>query len=842
MGARRRWATLAAALGALAWAAPAAAEESVASGRLEARIDAAPWHLSFADSGSGELLSESRGGGSAFPARLGYETALGAFHATRVEASARDDGGLTATLGTNDPLGRRIAVRIAPAGDGVISLRATVLGAPGAEAVGIAFDAPRDEAFYGFGERTNAVDQRGNTVENYVSDGPFPAEDRDFVRASTPPWGIRDRDDATYFPIPWMLSSRGYGVLIDRDETSSFDLARTDPGSWSLEVEGGTLAMRVFAGPEPADALRRFSAAVGRQPAPAAPWSFGPWFQTGQPNTIPLEEEEAIIETLRSADAPVSAAETQMHFLPCGAHVGREDYIAQRTRQFHRAGLAHLGYFNPHLCADYSPVFERARAAGVLQRDPSGQPFTYPAFVGGDGPLGFTQKPLAMFDFTAPRTSRFYAGLVREAYDAGYDGWMEDFGEYSPPVAVSADGTPPERMHNRYPTTYHCAVARIAARLGERPLSRHQRSGWTGSAACADIVWGGDPTTRWGFDGLSSTITQGLGIGMSGVARWGSDIGGYFSFGGSNPRPDGAEREELTPELLKRWIEVGAVSPVMRTKRSGIAIPSYERPQVFDPDILPTWRKYTKLHTQLYPYLRAADAAYRRTGMPIMRHGILTDPGDPRAVAADGQFMFGPDLLAAPVVAPGQRRQRVYAPEGRWLDFWRSVRYRHGSGAYVQRHPQLRRGGRTLRLDARLNRLPLLIRAGALLPLLPADVDTLAGYGERRGLVKLSERRHRLTLLAFPRGRSSGRFYDRGRLTSREGRGSWQLRVGVGTPVRRFSVRATLGTLRRPFVPRSVRIDGRELAPRRWSYDRRRTVLRVDGRLAGRVLRVRGPR
>ncbi len=97
-------------------------------------------------------------------------------------------------------------------------------------------------------------------------------------------------------------------------------------------------------------------------------------------------------------------------------------------------------------------------------------------------------------------------------------------------------------------------------------------------------------------------MTQALTIGMSGVARWGSDIGGYNSFGA---------RERLTPELLKRWIEVGAVSGVMRTKRSGIALPAYERPQVFDPGTLPVWRRYAKLHTQLLPYV-----AGRRRRLP----------------------------------------------------------------------------------------------------------------------------------------------------------------------------------------------------------------------------------
>ena len=823
-------------------AATAAAAAQVESGPLSADVSSAPFSLSFEQGRGGASLTQSGRTDSALPGVLGFHTVAGWAHATGAPAGIEvgPGGGIEAELATDDPLGRTIALRVEPAGDGTISFRAEVRGAPGADRIGIGFDAPPEEAYFGFGERSNAVDQRGNEVENYVSDGPFPAEDQNFVRVTTPPWGIRDREDATYFPIPWMLSSRGYGVLIDNDETSRFDLARSDGGTWTLDVDGGVLSMRVFAGPDPAGALSRFSAAVGRQPPAAAPWTYGPWFQTGQPNVVPLDDEARIIETLRRGDAPVSAAETQLHFLPCGAQQGRADYIAARTKQFHDAGLAHLGYFNPHVCTTYSAVYNEAAARGLLQKDvATGQPFTYPSFVGGDGPAGFTQQPLALFDFTNPETAPFYAGLLKQAYDAGYDGWMEDFGEYSPPVAASADGTSPERMHNLYPTTYHCAVAGIVDDLGGRPLSRHQRSGWTGSAKCADIVWGGDPTTRFGFDGLSSTIRQGMGIGMSGVSRWGSDIGGYNSFGANSPRP-GVEEERLTPELLQRWIEVGAVSPVMRTKRSGIAIPSYTRPQVFDPDILPTWRKYTKLHTQLYPYLRAADAVYRKSGLPIMRQGVLTDPGDPRAVAAEGQYGFGPDLLVAPVVRSGQERQRIYAPRGRWLDFWESLHYAvNRDGAYLPRRPQLLKGGRSHELDASLGRLPMLIRAGAMLPLLPADVDTLASYGSRPGLVNLADRRRRISLAAFPRGRSQARFYERGRLISRERRGKWRLRAEGRTPVRRFDVRATLGSLRRPFVPGSVTLAGRRLPSSRWSYNRRSTVLRVSARLRNRALVVR---
>ncbi len=132
-------------------------------------------------------------------------------------------------------------------------------------------------------------------------------------------------------------------------------------------------------------------------------------------------------------------------------------------------------------------------------------------------------------------------------------------------------------------------------------MVRFQRSGWTGAAPCAQVVWGGDPTTAWGFDGLRSAVTQALNMGLSGVSVWGSDIGGFFAIGDNS----------LTPELLTRWVQFGAVSGVMRNQANGVAMPSKARPQPIDPDQIGNWRRYSKLRTQLYPYLVAAQRAYR---------------------------------------------------------------------------------------------------------------------------------------------------------------------------------------------------------------------------------------
>src|SRR5262249_21779353 len=153
--------------------------------------------------------------------------------------------------------------------------------------VGIGFGGADGERYLGFGERSNAVDQAGNEVENFVGEGPYQPDETPIVNATVPAWGHHERTDATYYPIPWLLSTRGYGVLIANDEPSRFQLGDAKAGgggSWSLEVDAPELRVRFFAGPKPADALRRMTAAYGRQPKPQAPWFYGPWVHTGQEN------------------------------------------------------------------------------------------------------------------------------------------------------------------------------------------------------------------------------------------------------------------------------------------------------------------------------------------------------------------------------------------------------------------------------------------------------------------------------------------------------------------------------------------------------------------------------
>jgi len=800
---------LAAAATLVALAGPAPADAAgIASGPLRAETGSGRWDLSFTDADGGPVLTESAGRGSGPAGTLGFRDGEVWRHATTIVAEQRRGTGIEARLDTNDPLGRQIDVILTPQRRGVIRLRASVVGPQeGVTALGIGFDARPRERYLGFGERSNAVDQRGNVVESYVGEGAFPANERALIAAFVPPWGFQQRDDATYFPVPWLLSTAGYGVLVDNTETSYFRLGSDAGDAWSLEVTAAPpdqpqgagapppreLSLRVFAGPDPASALRRFTATTGRQPAAAAPWYFGPWFQ-------PSGDDQGQVETLRGADAPVSVSQTYVHYLPCGDQVGRRDELREQTAWFHSEGLATTTYFNPMICTGYAGVYDEAVDRGALTADAAGDPYVYHYSTA----TGFL---VSQFDFSAPAGRGMYGELLGEAVADGYDGWMEDFGEYTPLDSRSANGMGGTEMHNLYPVQYHCA-AQDFARHADRPLGRFIRSGYTGVAPCAQIVWGGDPTVGWGFDGLASAVTNGLTMGLSGISTWGSDIGGFFAIGSNS----------LTPELLQRWVQFGAVSGVMRTQANGIAIPAKPRPQIWDADQIDNWRRYAKLRTQLYPYIAAADAAYRRSGMPIMRHLALAYPGDDRAAATDDEFLFGPDLLAAPVIEPEARERHLYLPQGRWVDLWRSADYSEDTGGLLLRGAKLLRGRGTVTIPAPLDELPLLVRAGSVLPLLPPDVDTLASYGGADGdLVRFRDRAGELELLAFPRGRSSSRFYEGGRLESIERHGRWTLRVH-GNRKRSYELQASLGTLRHDLRPCRVLVDDSRLPASRWDY------------------------
>ncbi len=628
--------------------------------------------------------------------------------------------GATLELTATSPHG--LAPKLKRIGRGMI--RVGFAAPHGTRRISARFARPGGERFLGFGERSDAVVRRHGTVTNRVTEGPYRTAELPAIKALVPPPGYTARRDATYFPVPWLVSTRGYGVLIENDDESRFQLG----SPWSAQADGRRLSLLIVAGPQPRDVVRRFSARVGRQP-PTKPTALGPWWQPGS-GGIPDSEW---LQRLRSAGALGSVAQTYTHYLPCASQVGKRDSERDRVALFHKAGLDVTTYFNPMICTDH-PRYAKADSNGWLTKDAGGRSYTYHY-------TGSRIFDVGQIDFTAPGAIGFYRRLTNQALADGHDGWMEDFGEYTPDDAVEANGETGTAAHNAYAREYHLGVWRATHK---QRLLRFARSGWTGSAAGSPIVWGGDPTTDWGFDGLTSAVRNGLSMGLSGVSRWGSDIGGYFAL--SVP--------ETTPELLDRWIEFGFASGVMRTEGNGFDLGEQiagRRAQIIDPEVLPIWARWAKLRTRFLPELQRYERIYDRTGMPVMRQLALAYPNDPRAVGRDDEYMFGDSILVAPVLNPGATERKLYLPRGRWIDL-RSVADPHLQN--LQRAKTVR-GGREVTVPAPLADLPMFVRAGSELELLPNGGPSWRdavqrGRGSRR---MLAFKGHVARVMKAPRSR-----------------------------------------------------------------------------------------
>ncbi len=863
--ARRRGACVIAAV-ALLSAAPAASARAattaatVDAGALQASVTDNPFSIRFTDTTSGEVLRtlgghvpdpddpKARYGplGFSFDLRipvlnnayLGYYKAGEVesiwFHATAIKRVVeRSETAVRLLAATNDPA-HDIELKLTRIRNGIVRVQARPVGpfADLASISGGAF-ATAGERFLGLGERSNAADQTGNEVFNWAEEGPFSGGDyEDFLNQNMPDFTFPSGPTATNFPIPWTLLSRGFGFLIDQSERSRFRFASERKDAWQAETETNRFRYIIFAGPTPKRVLRRYTAWTGRQPNPR-PWIFGPWYQP----TLETQPYQ-IADLWRSEDVPVTVAQTYTHYLPCGAQVGNEAAEAERIEAYHQRGYKITTYFNPHVCTTYSPVYDELAARSLFVENPAGRPYllTNP----------FTADEMTSeFDFSNPDAARYFGSLLDDAIDVGYDGWMEDFGEYTPTDSRFDNGEDGLTMHNLYPVLYHRASYRHTSRRLGQNAAIFVRSGWQGSQPYSRIVWGGDPTEDWSCsDGLCAALHEALSMGLSGVAYWGTDIGGFHAVANSR----------TSDELNIRWLQLGSVLGVMRTQANGFSFRDdrSERSQVWHDGVIKIWRRYAKLRTQLLPYIEAASRRYQRSGLPLSRHLALAFPTDPRAVRIEDELMFGADLLVAPVLKQGARERKLYLPPGRWVEFWRSVQYREGRGVFRPDRARTVRGGRSLTVAAPLEEMPIFARAGTILPLLAADVDTLATSGHGRhdrsdhagrvpsprndAIVTRAERRRELRLLVFPRGKSSTRFGQADRIKSVEGNDRWTLRID-GSERRKYYLRAALGTLRHPFVPCSLRLNGKPVAVGRWGYTADREVLRARLRLTrGRLI------
>ncbi|MFW6049840.1 MAG: TIM-barrel domain-containing protein [Myxococcota bacterium] len=571
-----------------------------------------------------------------------------------------------------------------------------------------AFATPEDEGFLGFGERFNRTDQRGVDVYAWAEEGGVGTGEGEVAGPGNPePNG----EAMTYFPVPFFVSTEGYGFWLDSTWRNEFNLATERDDAWRVWHLGPELAYEVYVPipederPWPYHLVDLFTARTGRPMLPPA-WTLGPRrrINSGDMQVVDGVEMHEI-EAMRALDLAITGVDDSVHFLPKGRHVGREAELAEWVQDGHDLGYRMNCYYNSLFAVPSTEdsalvdVVREGLDAGHFLEDAEGEPIEVSLISGG-----FTA--VLQLDFTDDAATTWYQDKLDWALDLGYDGWMYDFGEYVQPETLAANGMTGEELHNLYPVLYQRAAHEA---LEESPIAgawlAFARSGYTGSQQWAPMIWSGDPAASFeDSDGLPSMPRAGINLGVSGVPQWGGDIGGFHCAVDGAAAADG--------ELMTRWIQQGAMSPNMQDQDAcSLSNDEAEKASIWTaPEAMEAWRTYARLHTRLFPYLWALAHEAHATGAPYMRHVFLEHPERPDLAGVDGAYYFGPALFVAPVVARGQVEKTVQLPEGWYLD-WRD-------GVLLA-------GGGEVTLDAPLDKLPLLLRDGYLIPMLDPRIDTL---------------------------------------------------------------------------------------------------------------------
>jgi alpha-D-xyloside xylohydrolase len=339
-------------------------------------------------------------------------------------------------------------------------------------------------------------------------------------------------------------------------------------------------------------------------------------------------------------------------------------------QQVHNAGFKVCLWINSYIGVE-SPLLQEAIDKGYMLKKPDGD-----AWIGDL--WGGYHPPVGIVDVTNPAAAEWFKGLLRPHLHIGADVFKTDFGEGVPPETIAHNGMTGLELHNLYPLIYNDLVAGVTEEVTGRPGLVWGRSTYAGGQRHA-AQWGGDPNCT--FQGMASTMRGGLSMGVCGHAFWSHDIGGFH--------------HTPTPELYTRWAQFGLFSPLSRAHGMTTRLP-----WDYGEKIERIFREGVRLRYRLLPYIYTYAVLAHETGLPIMRAMVLEFPDDPCVYTLDLQYMFGSEILVAPIYN-SEGRRGVYFPAGRWVDYWTH---------------EIIAGPQTRFIQAPLDTLPLYVKADSLIP------------------------------------------------------------------------------------------------------------------------------
>lgn len=549
-----------------------------------------------------------------------------------------------------------------------------------------------DEHFFGLGERYATYDHKGWSLYSWAEEAGTGAGENVAPGPSNPgPNGV----SMTYFPVPLFHSSAGYTMHVNTTSRSELHFGSERTDAWRVAVNGPEFDLTVYVA-RPVEALDLYTQDTGRPPEPA-PWVWGPRRRMGR-GMVNGTLEWQLMRDLRM---PITAADDATHFLPASSQVGREQQLSAWADTMHANGFKVIGYYNPYVshsdpggAADYA----YGREHGLFVKGPDGEPaLTF--FISGNG------QEIAAIDLSNPEAVTWFQSILQRSLDIGYDGWMHDFGEYVRRDSTFFNGKTGEEMHNLFPV--------LSAKAAFEYLEEHRpndylyfvRSGYAGTQAYTPAVWSGDPEAS--FDdtqGLPAMARGGLSLALSGVPYWGSDAQGYKCIN------TGVDRNK---ELFLRWLQFSAVSPIMMDQNRCFNLLG-ESPKWTlwsDADTPMQYARWSSLHTRLQPYFMTLARVAHQTGMPMMRPPVLLWPERTETFTQDDVFFLGPALFVAPVLVRNQFTKRTWLPPGTYTD--------------LEDH-KVYAGDTMADIPAPVEKMPILLVTGQVLPLLDATVQTLA--------------------------------------------------------------------------------------------------------------------
>lgn len=554
--------------------------------------------------------------------------------------------------------------------------KVTAFGRAGVPGLAVSWRAREGEALYGLGERFDSLDVAGRRVEMWIADAPGQAG-----------------GTASYFTTPVLYSRAGYGLFAADNPEGVFDLNSAGDGWNRYERTGQELKLWVVAGQGLRELVKKRTEIIGglrRVPD----WVWGPWISRNSYEN--QGEAEAAIEAMAERDIPVGAIvqeawkgpnETgEYNSFSRGGWPDPDRFLARCAELGIRNVLWQVPILHPS-----SPNFREAEARGYLVKAPDGSVRLRRHWLEGNGNI----------DFTNPDAVAFWQDLMRPLFrKQSISGFKADDGEDIEPEDVFADGRRGWQMHNEYSALYAQALTDLMDEEGVDGFL-WSRSGSLGIEKVPGL-WAGDQFASW--EQMATLVPAGLSASLSGSPFWGHDIGGYIGDPG--------------PELYVRWAQFGALSPLMQYH--GI---QPREPWHFGERVAAIYQKLARLRMNLRPLLIQLGQEAVETGQPIMRPLAMEFPDDKRFTREQTEYMLGPDILAAPVLAPGAGR-RVIFPEGTWQHLL---------------HPVSFRGGGEIDMPLAEESVPAFVRAGAVIPM---ELEEGVEPGEWRKGVPVREQRY----------------------------------------------------------------------------------------------------